>query len=108
MPQNLLPGVMTYGLTPTQLRILMLLRDGGIHPREDVEACLEDELSKNIHNHLTRIRKVLVPQGQTILCVMRHRRYHYCWTQLCPPAMEQFRAEQARNAIPSLGAPVVY
>ena len=63
------------GYTPTEFRILQLLRDGLPHRREEVHACLDDDLSalRSITPHLTRLRKKIQPAGQDILAVTTGR-----------------------------------
>lgn len=70
---------MTNGFTPTQQRMLNVLADGQAHTREELHACLEDELSaKNaIKNHITAIRKRIQPVGQDVICEWRDRKYQY-------------------------------
>lgn len=57
--------------TPTETRILNLLADGKPHARDELLACLWDELSGKaaLLTHLTRIRRKLEPFGQTIRCL---------------------------------------
>jgi DNA-binding winged helix-turn-helix (wHTH) protein len=63
--------------TPTQAKILSVLADGESHAREEIHACLPDDLGslENIHAHISTIRKRLREQGQDIVCerVVRYR-----------------------------------
>jgi len=67
------------GFTPTQKRMLKVLSDGQRHTREELHACLDDELSalSAIQAHITYIRKHLEIRGEDIVCVARDRSYHY-------------------------------
>jgi len=76
------------GFTKTQLRILKVLADGKPHQRKELEACLCGPKRSNLKPHLAAMRKLLRPQGQNILCVVHHRRFEYCWVQLCPFAYQ--------------------
>lgn len=64
--------IQTERATPTQLRLLTLLRDGQPHRRKELHACLGDELAGNtaISWHLSKMREYLRPQGYNILCVI--------------------------------------
>lgn len=65
--------------TPTQQAMLRVLADGQAHTREELHACLPDELGavSNIHRHLCAIRKWLRPIGQDVVCQLRNRRIYY-------------------------------
>lgn len=65
--------------TPTQQRILAVLRDGRAHLRSELLACLWDELGarSNIRAHLTAIRKVLRTRGEDIRCEILDRAVYY-------------------------------
>lgn len=67
------------GYTPTERRMLAVLADGMRHPREELVACLWDELSKpsTIQYHLSNIRKVLRPMGQDIICEYYQHTFFY-------------------------------
>jgi hypothetical protein len=67
------------GFTPVQQRMLMILADGKPHTREELHACLEDELGalSNIQPHLTYIRRKIRPLGQDIICEFGNRRLFY-------------------------------
>ena len=66
-------------LTPTQTRMMEVLRDGMPHDREELHACLDDNLSAltAIQPHLTYIRKVIRIRGEDVLCVLHGRRIKY-------------------------------
>lgn len=67
------------GYTPTQQRMLSILADGFPHTREELHGCLWDELGalSNIQMHISNLRKKLKPEGETVVCVIKHRRIHY-------------------------------
>lgn len=64
--------------TPTQSRIMAVLADGKAHRRAELRACI-DPLAENgnVRTHLSRIRKVLRPRGQDVLCVLDGGRLCY-------------------------------
>ncbi len=66
---------MNNGYTPTETRILDLLRDGLPHRRDEVFKCLDDDLAdiSAIYPHMTRLPKKLQPKGQDILAVTTGR-----------------------------------
>lgn len=70
---------MVNGFTPTEKRILELLSDGRPHKRQEVHACLDDDLAslKSITPHISRIRRKINTQGEEIVCVARERSYYY-------------------------------
>lgn len=55
--------------SPIQRRMISVLDDGGLHDLEELVACLEDTeaSSRNVHPHLSAIRKVLRPWGIDII-----------------------------------------
>ena len=65
--------------TPTEAAMLRVLADGQAHTREELHACVPDELSamSAIHRHISAIRKRLRLSGQTIVCELRNRRHYY-------------------------------
>jgi hypothetical protein len=67
------------GFTPVESRMLGLLRDGLAHKREELHACLDDDLADltAIQPHICRIRKRLNSRGEDILCVARGYTYSY-------------------------------
>ena len=76
------------GFTPTEHRMLELLSDGLRHTREELHACLFDDLAElaSIQPHICRIRKRLVGRGEDILCVARNQTYFYQHVRLlCSP-----------------------
>jgi len=76
------------GYTKTQARIVDLLSDGVPHSREELHACLDDDLARltAAKRHLVEIRKHLRPQGQDIICVLQNRRIMYQWVRLLASA----------------------
>ena len=67
------------GFTPTQNRMLDVLADGMAHTRQELHACLSDELSAetSIQPHITHLRKRLRLKGQDILCEVAGRDVRY-------------------------------
>lgn len=67
------------GFTPTQSAILDILSDGLRHGKDELCACLSDELSAkdNLKFHISNIRKVIRPRGEDILCEFYRRARHY-------------------------------
>lgn len=67
------------GYTPTERRMLALLRDGLPHLREELHACLYDEMAElsAIQPHLSHIRQKLRPHGEDIICELHKRTIHY-------------------------------
>lgn len=64
--------------TPTQQKIIDLLADGRPHTKEEIYAaigyddlCLEDDPVKaiNLRNHVSKLRKILEPVGQDVVCI---------------------------------------
>jgi hypothetical protein len=55
--------------TPTQQRILNMLRDLKPHSDEELKVCLDDELgpASNIRPHLTHLRKIIRFAGYDIV-----------------------------------------
>lgn len=60
-------------ISKTQARMLEVLSDGRDHTREELHACLDDQLSalSAIQFHIYCLRKVLKPIGQDIVCFNR-------------------------------------
>lgn len=56
--------------TPTQVRILEVLKDGMPHRPNELRDCLNDEacVQSNLRAHLTFLRKKLRRMGQDIIC----------------------------------------
>ena len=70
---------MSKQITPTQQRILNVLKDGDTHTREELFECIEDDLSGKsaVQSQVSRLRKIIEPQGLIIDCVYRNRRWLY-------------------------------
>lgn len=67
------PDLDTRLLTPTQLRLLVILSDGEPHSRYQLrDEGLWDELGsvENVKNHIAAIRRHLRKIGQDIVCVL--------------------------------------
>ena len=73
--------------TPTQRAILNVLADGQPHTREELHACLPDELGavSNIKRHLSAMRKVLRLRDEDILCQYYNHAYQYRHIKLLTP-----------------------
>lgn len=65
--------------TITQVKMLAVLADGAPHARKELHNCLFDNLGplSNIRAHITRLRKILRPQGQDIICELHGRTLCY-------------------------------
>lgn len=76
-------------LTPTQQRMLMVLSDGLSHHRQDLHACLSDELSSmsTIRFHISKLRQKL-PAGHAILCEIDNGTICYRWVRLIASSAE--------------------
>lgn len=59
--------------TPTQARLMEILKDGHAHPVAQLWACIGDEQSNeaNLRIHISFLRSVLRKQGKGILCDRR-------------------------------------
>lgn len=77
-------------LTPIEKKILRVLSDGGLHPRQELMDCLGDPLSTkfNLHVHLSNLRKKLLPLNQTVCCVVQGRVRSYRRMVLYVPPFE--------------------
>ena len=64
--------------TPTHKRMLAVLRDGQPHSREEMHACLWDELSKRsaIQRHLSTLRALLRPRRDIIVQYYKRSLYY--------------------------------
>lgn len=64
-----------------------MLSDGMPHYREQLRECVPDELASlyALKMHISRIRKVLRPRGQDIVCEIVRRQIHYRHVQLLTP-----------------------
>ena len=67
--------------TETERKILDLLEDGKPHRRKEVILTFGDEFTSRaaLSIHLHRIRKVLNPKGQDVICQFLQRGYWYRW-----------------------------
>jgi hypothetical protein len=66
-------------LPPVQQRMVLVLRDGLPHKRDELQACLQDELAhpKAVIVQLCKLRKVLRTQGLDVVCrAFGGRSYH--------------------------------
>lgn len=66
-------------LPPVQRKMLALLADGKPHSREELQACLADDLGsvRNVAPHVSMMRRVLRPNGEEILCELVANRICY-------------------------------
>ena len=85
--------------TPTQQAMLDVLADGLPHTREELHACLPDELGnpRNVHHHLYPLRKQLRLMGQDILCEWVNHRPRYRHVILLPAARSSISAPTPRQ-----------
>ncbi len=74
-------------MNPTERRINQLLSDGKPHLKEEIHACLYDELSdiKTIRYHISTLRKVVRLLGEEIICEFANRRIMYRKVRLLVP-----------------------
>ena len=65
--------------TKTQRLMLNVLADGQRHTREELHACLEDDLAQmgTVNVHLVFLRKKLRDIGENIICEVCNRRNYY-------------------------------
>lgn len=70
--------------TPTQQAMLDVLAGGRPHTRDELHACLPDELGEanNVHAHLSAIRKRLRSKGEDIVCRRLTGVPLYTWVRL--------------------------
>lgn len=70
--------------TPTQSKMLTILKDGMPHDLDELFSCLSDEIQpkRNVHVHLLAIRRVLRSHGQEVIYEMFDNRPHYRWVVL--------------------------
>lgn len=79
--------------TPTQRRLLDVLADGMPHRREELHACLGDELSSrnNLEVHLTHLRKRLNRQGLHVVCESNGKWSRYRLVRLLASPYDGYR-----------------
>ena len=70
--------------TPTQTRLMEILKDGHAHPVAQLWACLGDEQANpnNLRMHLSILRTKLRPTGKGILCDERGETTRYILVNL--------------------------
>ena len=68
-------------LTPIQQRMLNVLKDGLPHHRNELQACLDDELAspKAMVRQLSQMRKLLRMKGLNVVCRAFGGRSYYRW-----------------------------
>lgn len=80
----------TIRLTPTEERMANLLSDGREHTREELRACLRDEMSMSIKQHLYTLRKKLRTDGFDIRCELRGETSYYRRVSIYSPPESVF------------------
>jgi hypothetical protein len=67
------------GYSVTQKKIMDVLSDGHPHSMESLRSCLWDELGSryNVARHITRIRRIIEPHGEDIICQYLNMGYYY-------------------------------
>lgn len=71
--------------TPIQAKMLQVLKDGRPHTKEELHACLNDDLSPvtNVYMYITAINKKLRVSEQEIICDRREPgKSQYRWVRL--------------------------
>lgn len=65
--------------TSVQVRMLDVLKDGKPHTKEELFACLEDDMAtmKAIRKHISLIRTQLRTIGEDVVCEFHARRFKY-------------------------------
>ena len=76
----------------TQLAILDVLKDGLPHLRDELIKCLGDPLVERVYlnQHLARLRKLLRPSGEDIVCELLNRRISYRHVRLLASAVNGY------------------
>lgn len=66
-------------LTATEQCILTVLADGLRHSRDDLRACLWDELAatSSVKAHICNLRRKLRPAGRDVVCEYRYGTFGY-------------------------------
>ena len=67
---------------------MRILADGKRHRREELEACIEDDLADRyrcLNNRLSDIRKKLRPKAEDVIVEWWERRRYYRWVRLIYP-----------------------
>jgi hypothetical protein len=77
-------------MTPTEERLMAVLGDGEPHSREELVACLNDELSSwdSVKSTISVLRKKLHPGRQTIVCQVLNRKFKYRLVGLIIPKVK--------------------
>lgn len=81
------------GYTRTQWKLLQVLSDGKPHTKQELHACLPDDLSqvRAVARHISAMRKNL-PPNQDIVCVFWRRKWcyqHICLLPIVAPPLEK-------------------
>lgn len=81
---------MTNNFTPTQQAMLDVLKDGLLHPRSELIACINDpeENANTFHQALFRFRQNLRSHSLTVTCEVRRFKFVYRLVQLVGKAAE--------------------
>lgn len=79
IPPSLLASLNGTHFTPTQIRLLEILKDGELHSRLQLKECLNDELTKmaTLGVHLVFLRKKLRGHGMDVVCQLRGKSILY-------------------------------
>ncbi len=66
-------------LTATQTKIITLLADGLPHTREELFACLPDDMGNldNVKQHISNIRAKLKPRGEDVVSRLVNGKWSY-------------------------------
>lgn len=63
--------------TPIQQAMLEILSDGLPHTREELHECCKPSSLPALSVHMVRLRKRLIPKGESVVCVIKNRRICY-------------------------------
>ena len=67
--------------TPTEQRILALLRDGNSHTKTEIkETCIDEDgyaSDATLWTHMCNLRRKLKDRNETIVAVVKHRMTYY-------------------------------
>jgi hypothetical protein len=79
--------------TPTQSKILAVLSDGNPHPFKELLDCLPDNMSEvtALREMLRKMRKVLRPRGEDIICQHVNHSHRYRHVRLLHSANDGAR-----------------
>ena len=77
-------------LSLTQIKLLGILADGMPHSIQELHTAIPDELSspRAVITHISKLRKVLRPKGEDIICEYAKRRRFYRQIRLLASATD--------------------